>query len=309
MKAEERIPSKFVDGVEKLHHDLYEAHLKAEKLISKLIGKPEPCNDRAACFYIYVDFEENQPENRIKGYFTNKYTILRFLPVEFDYALLFPVKNHGGGTFQQASGINFIDIQQAKSKGRKLFFRFVPIKDIETEENKILYSIKIWEGYRILPLGSVVDDIGMPYYSFHDVERLAVADVPSDYLSKQYTLVDNQIYAPLTHGREKNCILFAQLDNEYDENAIKVLRWFPVKNGVEADQLLGVSPDGGDYFFELGYVSRSENAELHKYMVENDSRFLFGKAIGNRITIEGGVKIFKTNDLKYPRCLYNIKLL
>ena len=162
----EIIPPEFVDGVEKLHHELYEAHLKARKLVSRLLGKPEPRDDRALGFSIYVDFEENHPENKIKGYFTTKYTVLRFLPIEFDYALLFPVKNHGGGTFQLAPGINYLDIQQAKTTGRKLFIRFIPIRAIEAEDNKILYNIKIVEDSITSSLRSGIDDIGVPYYSF-----------------------------------------------------------------------------------------------------------------------------------------------
>lgn len=296
---------RLVDGVEKLHRLLYENHLKAAKIASDLIGKREPRADRASSFCIYVDFEEIQPDNKIKGYFTSKNTILRFLPIEFDYALLFPVKNHGGGTFKQAPGILFSDIKQTQRCHKKLFLKFTPIRAIETEENKILYNIKVVE--EPVSFGEL-DDIGIPYYSFPDVTKLAIVDVPSDYMKRQYRLVGKQFYAPLTRRKEMDCVLFAQLDNEYDENAIKVLRWFPAKKGMETDQLLGIAPSGGDCFFELGHISREENVALHKYMVDNNSRLLFGKISGDNISITGGVKLFKTNDIKYPRCLYNIPL-
>lgn len=305
MKKEDSHGPCFVDGVEKLHRLLYETHLKAAKIANDLIGKKEPRADRAYIFRIYVDFEEAQPDNKIKGYFASKNTILRFLPIEFDYALLFPVKNHGGGTFKQAPGILFRDIKHAQQCRQKLFLRFTPIRAIEAEENKILYNINIVDN----PVSfGEIDDIGLPYYTFPDVTKLAIVDIPSDYIGRQYRLVGKQFYAPLTRRKDMDCVLFAQLDNEYDENAIKVLRWFPAKKGVETDQLLGVAPGGGDCFFELGYISREENAALHKYMVDNNSRLLFGKISGDKISITGGVKLFKTNDLKYPRCLYNIPL-
>lgn len=296
---------RLVDGVEKLHRLLYESHLKAAKIANELIGKKEPRADRASSFCIYVDFEEKQPDNKIKGYFSSKNTILRFLPIEFDYALLFPVKNHGGGTFKQAPGILISEILQAQRFHKKLFLRFTPIRAIETEEKKILYNVKIVE--EPVSFGEL-DDIGLPYYKFPDLTKLALVDIPSDYIGRQYRLVGKQFYAPLTRRKDMDCVLFAQLDNEYDEYAIKVLRWFPAKKGDEIDKLLGFASGGGDCFFELGHISREENAALHKYMVDNNSRLLFGKLSGDKISIIGGVKLFKTNDLKYPRCLYNISL-
>lgn len=76
----------------------------------------------------------------------------------------------------------------------------------------------------------------------------------------------------------------------------------------KVDQLMGLEPNGGDLFFEWGYISRTENSELHDFMVDKKSRLLFGKVADKKISIMGGVKTFKTNSLKYPRCLYNIKL-
>lgn len=302
---------RLVDGVESLHRQLFEVHQKAAKLAHILLGKPEPHKERPSSFSIYIDFEEAQPENKIKGYFMTRNTILHFLPIEFDYALLFPVKNHGGGTFQEAPGIKYAEIHQAKSARQKLFIRFLPIRALHTEENKVLYNIKIVEKpitSSFVP-GPEIDDIGLPYYDFPDIEKLSMGDIPSNLQNEQYTLVGTHFYAPMTYSKDFDCVLFAQIDNEYDENAIKILRWFPEKKGNEVDQLLGMAPNGGDVFFELGYLSRSENAQLHKFMVENNSRLLFGKRIGDKISIEGGVKLFSTNDIKYPRCLYNIKLV
>lgn len=63
-----------------------------------------------------------------------------------------------------------------------------------------------------------------------------------------------------------------------------------------------------DVFFELGYISKDENAKLHEFMVENDSRILFGKIKENKIAIIGGLNIFSENDFSYPLCIANIPL-
>ena len=105
-----------------------------------------------------------------------------------------------------------------------------------------------------------------------------------------------------------NCVLFAEIDNKHDRNAIKVLRWFPEKrryNGEKSQHLYFK----GDYFFELGYVSREENEELHKFMVEEKSRILFGEINNDKIKIIGGIKMFLTNNIKYPKSLYSIKII
>ena len=61
-------------------------------------------------------------------------------------------------------------------------------------------------------------------------------------------------------------------------------------------------------FFELGYISKDENAKLHEFMVENESRILFGKIKENKIAIIGGVNIFSEYEFSYPLCIANIPL-
>lgn len=303
----EEITPLYVDGVVKLHAQLHDEYLKAIKLANKILGIPMPSKERIETFSIFVDFSTTHPENRLKGYFMNRYTILRFLPIEFDYALLFPVHNHGGGEFKSGHGITYSEIREAINNRELVRIVFRAIQSIE---EKKLYTVNSLSPKNIT-FGSFekrLDDIGMPYFNFGDIDFLSVVDVPEEMRSGQYTLVGKQFYAPYTTDKECDCVLFAQLDNEYDVNAIKVLRWFPAKKGIEVDQLLGFQEDGGDLFFELGYISKGENADLHDYMVGNNSRLLFGKTVGNKISITGGVKQFMNNEFKYPRCLYNIKL-
>lgn len=297
------VPAKYVDGVEKLHDQFHEECLKAMKIAKRLLGFPMPNPEKHKTFYIFVDFSEPQPLDRLKGYFKLRKTIMRFLPIEFDYALLFPVRNHGGGDFKTAHGITYTKIKEAIRNREKVCIVFFPIPYIE---DKTLYCIGSKK--MTAPLEKILDDVGLPYFNFSDVDFLSLIDIPNYVYSQSYTLVGKQYYAPYMTDKECHCVLFAQKDNEYDTNAIKVLRWFPVKKGIEVDQILGIQDYGGDFFFEMGYISREENSDLHDFMMRWNSRILFGKAVGNKISITGGVKQFMNNEFKYPRCLYNIKL-
>lgn len=295
----------YVDGIEKLHRQLYESYEKAIELSSRMIGTSKP-KTNIEQFHIFVDCNEEQPENMLKGYFMFNGIIHRFLPITFDMALIFPVHNHGGGKFETLKGVTYNDIREWKDKRLLVRLSFGVERD---DDNKPFH--RILRGIINLHstgLWNKIDDIGFPIYSFPDIDYIRITDIPIKFTTREYTLVGKQYYAPYSKTDESYCVLFAQLDNEYDTNAIKVLRWIPMKKGIEIDQLLGLAPDGGDVFFELGYISRQENSELHSFMVENNSRLLFAKNTENQISILGGVKIFQTNNLKYPKCLYNIKL-
>ena len=64
----------------------------------------------------------------------------------------------------------------------------------------------------------------------------------------------------------------------------------------------------GDYFFELGYVSRQESSSLHSFMVENNSRILFGKCKDGRIAITGGINFLIDSEYNLPFCLSNLTI-
>lgn len=294
----------YVDGVEKLHMQLYESCKKAIHLSNLTIGTPLP--EQMERFHIFVDNSEEQPLNRLKGYFMFKNIIHRFLPVTFDIALLFPVYNHGAGKIDVLRGISYKEIKGWKDNRKLVRLSFGVTHD---ETNKTFHRIlpavmDVQSSYLI----NQIDDIGLPVYNFPDISSIKIIDIPNKFIKKTYTLVGQQYYAPYTRSKELYCVLFAELDNEYDNKAIKVLRWLPVKKKTEIDQLLNLAPNGGDIFFEMGYVSRQENNELHTFMTDNNSRLLFAKCNGGQITILGGVKIFQDSIFKYPKCLYNIEL-
>ena len=62
-------------------------------------------------------------------------------------------------------------------------------------------------------------------------------------------------------------------------------------------------------FFDLGYISRNENEDLHNFMVNNQSRILFGKIINGKITIIGGIKMFLNSKYIFPKALHKIEIV
>ena len=294
----------YVDGVVKLHELLSSACQEAYEIAKKCI--PNLSEKSCRVLNIFVDFGEEQPENALKGYFVFDKILFRFLTITFDYALLFPANDHVMFDSYRSKGITFSEIEnmiKAKSpycfifspcqgdEGTPKLFRFIRAYSL-TEKDSIFYPIK--------------DEVGCPFTSLEKIEELCLIDVPQRFSSVQYTLVGKQYYAPYSTDNESYCVLYAEKDNEQDCNAIKVLRWFPVSRQCALDASFFEEVNWGDVFYELGYISRHENAELHSFMLSNKSPLLFAKKLGDKISIIGGAKIFFSNDFGYPACLLKI---
>ena len=294
----------YVDGVVKLHELLSPACQEAYGIAKKCV--PNLSEKSCRVLNIFVDFGEEQPENALKGYFVFDKILFRFLTITFDYALLFPANDHVMFDSYRSKGITFSEIEnmiKAKSpycfifspchgdEGTPKLFRFIRAYSL-TEKDSIFYPIK--------------DEVGCPFTSLEKIEELCLIDVPQRFSSVQYTLVGKQYYAPYSTDNESYCVLYAEKDNEQDCNAIKVLRWFPVSRQCALDASFFEEVNWGDVFYELGYISRHENAELHSFMLSNKSPLLFAKKLGDKISIIGGAKIFFSNDFSYPACLLKI---
>ena len=294
----------YVDGVVKLHELLSSACQEAYGIAKKCV--PNLSEKSCRVLNIFVDFGEEQPDNALKGYFVFDKILFRFLTITFDYALLFPANDHVMFDSYRSKGITFSEIEnmiKAKSpycfsfspfhgdEGTPKLFRFIKAYSL-TEKDSIFYPIK--------------DEIGCPFTSLEKIEELCLIDVPQRFSSVQYTLVGKQYYAPYSTDKESYCVLYAEKDNEHDCNAIKVLRWFPVSRQCALDAGFFEEVNWGDVFYELGYISRHENAELHSFMLSNKSPLLFAKKLGDKISIIGGAKIFFSNDFSYPACLLKI---
>lgn len=350
--------AEYIDGIKKLHAQLDSVCKDAYQMSKKYILLPKNTSNivlNRHVFKIFVDFAEEQPENAVKGYFVFGHDIIRFASIVLDYAVLFPVCDHSGwDNKENRKGISYAEILELKRNKNKVFISFSPKENSRISEPLYVADYRICAGTLAL-----FDDIGKPFSAFDDVESLKVCDIPEQLTNNKYTLVGKQYYAPYSASKESYCALFAQTNNEYDENAIKVLRWFPKSRTVAVNEITEIEKakeelqrrernlfkmteimlemtgsidqndvslqnlrakiqelkgiianenSHGDMFFELGYIARTDNSELHNFMIENSSRLLFGKIEHDKISLLGGIKIFFDNDFNFPASLIKIPI-
>ena len=173
----------YVDGIEKLHRQLYESYEKAIELSSRMIGTSKP-KTNIEQFHIFVDCNEEQPENMLKGYFMFNGIIHRFLPITFDMALIFPVHNHGGGKFETLKGVTYNDIREWKDKRLLVRLSFGVERD---DDNKPFHRILLGViNLQSTGLWNKIDDIGFPIYSFPDIDYIRITDIPIKFSSIPY---------------------------------------------------------------------------------------------------------------------------
>lgn len=144
---------------------------------------------------------------------------------------------------------------------------------------------------RVLSRSDIEDDIGkLSFFRKEDSFTLKADELPVSIWNYPYNLVGVQYHAPYSNIVNQYCILFAIEDNPYDANAVEVKRWFPARAGQRPLH---------DGIYEWGFISRYENAELHRYMTANSSRVLFGKTDRNgKVRIIGGVSEFVNGALR-----------
>lgn len=133
------------------------------------------------------------------------------------------------------------------------------------------------------------DDLGICNLDFEDLNILSPVLIPSDLKERHFEAVGNYYRAPLSVS-DFDCILFAQRENAYDEKAIQIRRWFPVRRAEHDYSSLP------HQCYDYGYISRDCNSELHSFMIDNDSRILFAKVLNKKVQIIGGIESFN-NEL------------
>lgn len=130
------------------------------------------------------------------------------------------------------------------------------------------------------------DDVGLKFVNFDRTLKLDICKIPDNLLQLEYKLVGTSHYAPYSKTKNIYCILYAELDNKFDQHAIKVLRWNPTR--------LDESNIKSLYAHELGYISKDENELLHTAMVNLDNRILIGYLEHSlSIKILGGYEVFR----------------
>lgn len=298
----------YIDGVIQLHEQLFTSYQKAYEIAKKCVPNLTDRFERIQTINVFVDFREEQNDNSLKGYFVFAGTIFRFLTVTFDCALMFRAHDHGD--VNHSSGLTFSDVEEMKSYRLPMCFSFSYIIGDDSSP-KMFRRIRAQSAKDDSPIfqhgmvNPIRDDIGLPFYSYNDIQELRLKKFPQRLCSKEFTLRGKDYYAPFSTTEEAYCMLFAQTDNEYDSNAIKVCRWLPIDKQTRFDSILD-DIYWGDCFFEWGYISRDENEELHSLMMQNSSRLLFGKIKEDKISLLGGIEYFKNHDVNYPKCLYKI---
>lgn len=339
-----RAPAEYVDGILELHNKLDKVCRLAYDVSRRYFMNQNSIGMKYEDleYHLFVDFAESQPTNALKGYFVFNNTIHHFFSANLDYALFFPVRDHSGGddAFNR-KGITIAKIRELLRSREKVIITLTRKRDSRISQPLyIAYLQNENEPFNL----DVIDDIGAPYCTFTDIGCLRRIKLPKALESTSFSLVGKHYYAPLSTSKESFCVLFAQIDNEYDSNAVKVLRWFPEKRTdaekkhniktqakeqlnqakeqfnilfnkecqrkIQELERVAYRPVGvnGHYFFELGYISRNENAGLHKFMVDNDSRLLFGTLKSGQISLLGGIDIFFSNDFYYPFSISKIQI-
>lgn len=298
----------YVDGVIKLHEQLFASYQKAFEVAKKCVPNISDKFERHQTINIFVDFKENQSGNTFKGYFVFAGIVFRYLTITFDIALLFRAKDHNNEN--PSAGFTYRDVEQMRSSRLPICFSFCYIIGDESFPKMFrrIRAVSAMDDSPIYPHGSfnpIRDDIGLPFYSFDDIQELQLKKLPQRFRSTEFSLRGKDYYAPYSTTEEAYCVLYAQTDNEYDGNAIKVCRWFPIDKQTGNDIILE-DRNWGDCFFEWGYISREENEELHTFMMQDNSRLLFGKIKEDKITLLGGVDYFVRHDFHYPICLHKI---
>lgn len=134
----------------------------------------------------------------------------------------------------------------------------------------------------------VIDEIGKSYRIPEEIKTLQQFSINKELTKKLYPLVGTGFYAPRSKNTDVYCVLIAEADNTYDENAIKVLRYLPLfpKEVSRSCQ----------NFFEMGYIARSENSDLYSQMMKQENRLLFSYLEDtNKIRILGSYEQFMNN--------------
>lgn len=138
---------------------------------------------------------------------------------------------------------------------------------------------------------SSLDDLGKSLFNFETMDSLKAIRMPKEFCDMAYGIAGVKYYAPYS-AKNIDCILFAQENNEYDENAIQIRRWFPINKKINNQEK--------NFFhtYEYGYISKTENQELHSYMMKK-SRILFAKIYDKKVHIIGGLEAFKKELVNY----------
>lgn len=138
----------------------------------------------------------------------------------------------------------------------------------------------------------VNDDIGcLACFEIEHLDCIKEASIPARLLEKEYPLVGVKYHTPYSKLENNYCILIAEPSNRYDDHAIAVARWFPMKKADMAADHMDI--------YDWGYIARSENTELSEFMTNNSCPILIAETTSSgMIKILGGIEQFFSGELK-----------
>lgn len=296
---------------------------------------------------LLVNLDENQPENAFKGYFVFANTVFRFLTVTIDYALLLSTKDWKGLSFSDIINLKAKFSQFCLSftlscntpinlQNDQPLFRVKAnaIRRIRDDIGLPFTTFDNIHSLKVVDIPKELADIqytlvGKSHYSPYATNTEAYCAIYAEtdnkydkhaikilrWFPQQRTKILQQCKdvalakqkcQRINHSLVKYTDLCLEGSGKIptDDETIKHYK----EDLKKVDEIIAKERNCCDVFFELGYISKDENAKLHEFMVENDSRILFGKIKENKIAIIGGLNIFSENDFSYPLCIANIPL-
>lgn len=271
--------------------DIHEAFASAWEQIQKFYRleiDPLYCESSSGTFIAELD----RNSHVVLLNFVIKGNVLRHGSVTVDLIFFSPIVNQNTGEII-SEGIKMEELLEMQWGNVIFSFRL----HNSLKDSVVLY--RLFKRKIDFSKNHILDDLGEVWVKKDAIDALRVSSIPSKYLI-EYELVGTSYHAKYTKTTELDCVLFAETDNPHDLCAIKVLRWFPE---VRVDNQISLK---GHLFFHLGYIRRTQNSELHNYMVENSCRILFAKCHNSKINIKGGIKCLGEENLYYPSCLINI---
>lgn len=149
---------------------------------------------------------------------------------------------------------------------------------------------------------SIKDDLGEPEIKFPDYVLLSKDSITEGLKVQELSIVGTPHYttSPIQDGTL--CVLVARKDNPYDDHAIQVFRWIPVRKEEYGSKY--VHP-----LYKLGYIPRTENHDLHEAMVKSNNYILFALYQQQNLSIIGNLKNLEQEpytDYVLPYSLFNL---
>lgn len=219
---EERAAPKYIDGIYQLHAKLYKFFMDAKRIASMVL--PKNTDEADKCYRIYINHSLCDSFSNIKGYYIYDNFICRFLPISIEPAALFPVR---AINYRNNDEYNTIGLTSDNVLGLSIYDSILNFSQKKFHYPYYLFNCELESlQFSRSELNNKLDDVGLPFLNFSDINKLKQIIIPQPIKESTYRLKGTKDNAPFSKLNALcYCVLYAELNN----NAIKVLRWFPSK--------------------------------------------------------------------------------